>query len=124
MVAHAFHGVAAALQSLAEDLRVLDLLRVDLAWVEAAGEVTELLCRIVLTVVDPLGDDVEAVDETPGKIGRERLVAGVAEDVEQRDRKRVGAGKSVSVRVGLGGRRIINKKKVQQSMRNNKTYTE
>src|SRR3546814_7526990 len=72
MVAHAFHGVAAALQSLAEDLRVLDLLRVDLAWVEAAGEVTELLCRIVLTVVDPLGDDVEAVDEAPGKIGRER----------------------------------------------------
>src|SRR3546814_6697143 len=45
MVAHAFHGVAAALQSLAEDLRVLDLLRVDLAWVAAAGGVRELLCR-------------------------------------------------------------------------------
>src|SRR3546814_12792281 len=84
MVAHAFHGVAAALQSLAEDLRVLDLLRVDLAWVEAAGEVTELLCRIVLTVVDPLGDDVEAVDETPGKIGRERPEAAVEEDVAPR----------------------------------------
>src|SRR3546814_19537691 len=100
MVAHAFHGVAAALQSLAEDLRVLDLLRVDLAWVEAAGEVTELLCRIVLTVVDPLGDDVEAVDETPGKIG---------------DRKRVVSGKSVSVRVDPGVRRSFKKKKINKS---------
>src|SRR3546814_7404098 len=45
---------------------------------------TTLFRSIVLTVVDPLGDDVEAVDETPGKIGRERLEAGVAEDVEQR----------------------------------------
>src|SRR3546814_16304406 len=31
------------------------------------------------------------------------------------DRKSVGSGKSVSVRVDLGGRRIINKKKKQQN---------
>src|SRR3546814_11817061 len=32
-------------------------------------------------------------------------------DIDRLDRKSVGSGKSVSVRVDLGGRRIINKKK-------------
>src|SRR3546814_18543481 len=38
-----------------------------------------------------------------------------------RDRKSVVSGKSVSVRVDLGGRRIINKKKIKQPTNTTKT---
>src|SRR3546814_16878502 len=42
---------------------------------------------------------------------RERLAATVAVDFDTADRKSVVEGKSVSVRVDIGGRRIIKKKK-------------
>src|SRR3546814_17432913 len=131
MVAHAFHRIAAPLQCLAQQLRLLELRGVDLARIEAAGEISELLGRVVLAVAETLGDDMEAVDEAPGEVARERLEPRVAKHVEQRrhhhfhrcagllgighlallDRKSVVWGKSVSVRVALGGRRNIKTKK-------------
>src|SRR3546814_13839106 len=84
MVAHAFHRIAAPLQCLAQQLRLLELRGVDLARIEAAGEIPELLGRVVLAVAETLGDDMEAVDEAPGEVARERLEPRVAKLVEQR----------------------------------------
>src|SRR3546814_7161995 len=70
MVAHAFHRIAAPLQCLAQQLRLLELRGVDLARIEAAGEISELLGRVVLAVAETLGDDMEAVDEAPGEVAR------------------------------------------------------
>src|SRR3546814_15501071 len=66
------------------DLRLLELRGVDLARIEAAGEISELLGRVVLAVAETLGDDMEAVDEPPGEAARERLEPRVAKHVEQR----------------------------------------
>src|SRR3546814_5265487 len=83
MVAHAFHRIAAPLQCLAQQLRLLELRGVDLARIEAAGEISELLGRVVLAVAETLGDDMEAVDEAPGEVARERLEPRVAKHVER-----------------------------------------
>src|SRR3546814_13650195 len=48
--------------------------------------------------------------------------AGALERHQRKDRKRVGEGKSVSVRVDGGGRRIIKKKHTRESATRHKTY--
>src|SRR3546814_10130852 len=75
MVAHAFHRIAAALQCLAQQLRLIELRAVDLARIEAAGEVSELLGRVVLAVAETLGDDMDVVGDTPVVVAGERLEA-------------------------------------------------
>nr|AIA08940.1 hypothetical protein [Rhizorhabdus wittichii DC-6] len=82
MVAHALHRLAAPLQRLAEELGVLQLGRVDLRRVIGTGEFAELLGGVVLAAFDALGDDVEAVGETPDEVGRKRLHTRVAQHVE------------------------------------------
>src|SRR3546814_21059848 len=59
-------------------------------------------------------DGNKFVDEREGCVRGDRAVERTIErgrNVEQPDRKSVGEGKSVSVRVELGGRRIINKQR-------------
>src|SRR3546814_13750863 len=56
-----------------------------------------------------LGEHVEQFGAQA--VGRDAGYAGVGETCGQQDRKSVGAGKSVSVRVDLGGRRVLKKKK-------------
>src|SRR3546814_21188242 len=48
-------------------------------------------------------------EENSGRVRHERIVAGLRELVRNVDRKSAVSGKSASVCVGLGGRRIINK---------------
>src|SRR3546814_13796874 len=60
----------------------------------------EGMLAVVVVGADTLDDQV-----LEGPVGRDDMEA-----LEQRDRKSVGWGKSVSVRVDLGGRRIIKKK--------------
>src|SRR3546814_7690005 len=88
MVAHAFHGVAASLQCLAEQLRFFELRGVDFARIEGLREIAKFLGCVIFAVVDPLGHDMEAVDEAQGEVGREGLEASIAKHIEQcRDRK-------------------------------------
>src|SRR3546814_20558225 len=63
---------------------------------------------------------IQAAPGSDGRCGRRRAYAGTARTQSRRgdagerpDRKSVVKGKSVSVRVDLGGRRIIKKKKKQ-----------
>src|SRR3546814_11883335 len=99
MVAHAFHRIAAPLQCLAQQLRLLELRGVDLARIEAAGEISELLGRVVLAVAETLGDDMEAVDEAPGEVARHRLHTRYA----KQERKGAARGKRGTVRDEPGG---------------------
>src|SRR3546814_15227817 len=63
---------------------------------------------------DPVGRDFHqyVLDEIAAPLGLADLWIGIPDAVEDRiaDRKRVVSGKRVSVRVDLGGRRIIKKK--------------
>src|SRR3546814_12747154 len=60
-------------------------------------------------------DDVDRLGDQPARDGDDRLLPEALEAVEGRhgtvDRKSVVEGKSVSVRVDLGGRRTLKKKK-------------
>src|SRR3546814_13461801 len=58
--------------------------------------------------------------QAPGNLG-ERPQGKVDRALVQIDRKSVGSGKSVSVRVDLGGRRIIKKKKTSEKNKKNTT---
>src|SRR3546814_12695699 len=63
---------------------------------------------------------VGLIAETGRRLDQLELTLGVvgpASPAEQTDRKSVVKGKSVSVRVNLGGRRIIKKKKKEQNKR-------
>src|SRR3546814_14964224 len=62
-----------------------------------------------------VGDGFEGQPSLPRRaIARRRIVGPAHRDVEVQARKSVVSGKSVSVRVDLGCRRIIKKKKVTQ----------
>src|SRR3546814_17745077 len=65
--------------------------------------------------VEPLRQGRRVSTGRAGRQGRARVPAGharrEARPLDDRDRKSVASGKSVSVRVDLGGRRIIKKKK-------------
>src|SRR3546814_14559716 len=66
---------------------------------------------------DDRGDDAHAAHQERQRHQRKQHIARTLQ--QQRDRKSDVQGKSVSVRVDLGGRRIIKKKKTQ--LYNNKT---
>src|SRR3546814_17358800 len=69
---------------------------------------------LVLGALDKLGDAVLGADL--GQHLQHRLVGAAV----RRDRKSVVSGKSVSVGVDLGGRRIIKKKKMTSKIRESK----
>src|SRR3546814_13190771 len=66
MVAHAFHGVAASLQCLAEQLRFFELRGVDFARIEGLREIAKFLGCVIFAVVDPLRSE-------EGRVGKEWL---------------------------------------------------
>src|SRR3546814_19306580 len=60
----------------------------------------------------------ESADAKPDQEEFDRIAHGPFVDIQLGDRKSVGSGKSVSVRVDFGGRRIIKKKNRAKTMRN------
>src|SRR3546814_15228792 len=80
----------------------------------ALGVVTTGLRRRRVERVGAVERVVEAAPARIGGVERETRVGGGHDQRRPRARKSVVSGKSVSVRVDFGGRRIINKKKKQK----------